>query len=121
MAKVKMKGLLIAVGKMQVFPNKSGVGETKVVKLHFMEPGRIDEFGEKVGEDQTFEIRVMNSRIEKLPPVILDFVKNPIDEIMNIMEKPKAIIEAYINSRLVETDSKSFYALELSMDKCELV
>lgn len=121
MAKVKMKGLLIAVSKIETYQNKSGVGETKVVKLQFMEPGRTDDFGEKVGEGQIFEVRAMNSRIEKLPPVILELIKNPVDDLMIIQERPKVIIEAYVNSRLVKTDTKEFYALELSMDKCELV
>lgn len=120
MAKVQVKGFLESVTKIETFQNKSGNGETKVCRLRISVPGFTNSFGEKVGEDSIFEVRAMNSRIDSLPEGIKEAINDLIANEADVKERPKVSIEAYLNGRYVDND-KPFYAMELSLNKLELI
>lgn len=120
MAKVQFKGFLESVTKIETFQNKSGNGETKVCRLRISVPGFVNSFGEKVGDDSDFEVRAMNSRIESLPEGIRDAITNLTESDAKVNERPKVSVEAYLNGRYVDND-KPFYAMELSLNKLELI
>lgn len=120
MAKVQLKGFLESMTKIETFSNKSGNGETKVCRLRIFVPGYTNSFGDKVGTDSIFEVRVMNSRIESLPEGIREAIKNLTESDAKVIERQKVSLEAYLDSRFVDGD-KPFYAMELSLNKLELI
>lgn len=119
MSKIVLKGFLESVTKVETFANKSGNGETKICRIRVMVPGWVDQFGEKKGEDQIFEIRVMNSRIDELP--FVNSIKSLTTDEAKVEEHQKVECSCYLNARFVSNETKSFYTLELALHELKLL
>lgn len=96
MAKIELKGTVIAVMPVQTVGDKG----TKKQNFVFQVPGYVDGFGDKKGEDEMWSIDVVGEdRIKKF---------NLTDD----LERRKATIQVYINSNLIPKRAKTPQAPE---------
>lgn len=84
MAKITMKGFFEAIGKDEVFGEKG----TRVQKVIFMVPGFVDQFQEKKGKDERWELAVMGDKIDEL------------DLNKKISDSRKAEVICFVNSKV---------------------
>lgn len=84
MAKFVMKGFFENVGPIEVVGDKN----TRVQNVYFMIPGYVDQFGDKVGTDEYWEIGVMDKKIDEF------------DLVNKISDSRKAEITIFVNSRV---------------------
>lgn len=84
MAKVELKGFFENVGPIEVVGEKG----TRVQNAYFLVPGYTDQFGDKVGIDEYWEISVMDKKIDEL------------DLENKITDSRKAHIVFFVNSKI---------------------
>jgi hypothetical protein len=108
--KVTFKAIVTSVSEVRTTDNG-----TKVASIYAMIPGYTNEFGEKVGKDEVFEIRMLNKLIETYEKEL--FGKNFKDE----QVKPKCMFTCYLNSQPNESNGKVWYNLNLTLSKMELL
>jgi len=87
-------------------------GNTKVLRIEVMEPGRVNEFGDKIGNDQTHLINVLNKNIEKLPANMVEAAQT---NDVEIDQGGKAELVCYVNSRTFEHEGRQVFRTELSL------
>jgi hypothetical protein len=75
-------------------------------KLVVLEPGYIDSFGDKKGQDQYFEILFFNEKIKQITSSLYAKVAE---------QKPiKVEITCFLNGSMKKTDDKTYYNTFLS-------
>ena len=67
MKQVTFKGILVKIG-----PVERPAEGIELVSLDVMEPGYVDQFGDKKGKDSIYRIKIFNDAINKFPGNIKD-------------------------------------------------
>lgn len=81
-----------------------------VQSLQLMEPAKTDNFGEKIGNDQYFDVRAYNKDLMKLP----DLMKIRLGSIVNV--------SIYVATRKVVTsDGREFYQPYFTLKNIEVI
>jgi hypothetical protein len=87
---------------------KTDRGNTQNIQL--MLPGKTDEFGDKLTEDQIYDLRVYNKDLLKLP------------DLMKIRLGTRLNCGIYINSKKVTTkEGKEFYQVYMTLKTIEII
>lgn len=107
MATLKTKGFITACTEKKQ-TEKSG----EYVELLFMEPGRVNEFGEKVGKDSVFRLSAFGKAIEKVPALWLGK-----DLHTETVQGVKCEVSVYVNGSYIQKDGtdKGFYNVNLNL------
>lgn len=90
MAKIELKGMFVSVNPAIVV----GENKTLVQKVIFKVPAYTDQFGEKKGKDELWEIQVIGDNVEK-------------HNLTTDLEDKKAILDVFINSKYITTGEGS--------------
>ena len=109
--KIKLKALVQSVSE-----KKTTEKNTEYVKILVMVPGYKDDWGDKVGEDEFYEVAAFGKQVDLVPK---ELIGNEIDPDKGQL---KVVLDCYLNSRKTETeDKKVFYNLNLSLAKWEIL
>ncbi|MBK8177188.1 MAG: hypothetical protein IPK66_18595 [Rhodospirillales bacterium] len=113
MAQLKMKGFVTACSNKQK-TEKSG----EYLELLFMEPGRTDDFGEKVGKDSVFKISVFGKGMEKIPA---DWLGKDLHSAT--VAGVKAELTVYVNGSYIQKEGaeRGFYNVNLNLSNLTLL
>lgn len=84
MATLSLKGFLTSVLPIE----EVGDNKTKIQKVYIMVPGYVNQFQEKIGNDEIWELKVIGENVNKLNLAVGDF------------DKKKVAVNCFINSRM---------------------
>ncbi len=106
MAQVKMKGYITLCSGVQ---KAKSSGE--FYEMEFLEPGRTDDFGEKVGKDSFFKITAFGKAIEKIP---VEWHGKALHS--ETVKGIKVEVSCYLNgSRIISEGKENFYPTNLNL------
>jgi len=105
--KITIKGFVQAVTP--VLTKLNGNTTFRIQSLIIMIPGYQNEFGEKVGKDETWQVDITNDQIEKHNLS----AKN--------IDGKKIEVNAYLNSRTYKKDGADAYALQIRLADYKLL
>jgi hypothetical protein len=83
MAKIELKGFIESIG----VEAKLGDNQTRVQRVIFRVPAYTDQFGDKKGQDEYWDLGVMGSKIDEL------------NLANKILPSKKAVATVYVNSK----------------------
>lgn len=113
--KIDLKGYIIEAEKKITITSVDGKRVTDLVKFIFLINGRINDYGEKIGKDQKFQITAINKYIEKLPEELRNTTKN-----LGI-EPFRCSITVFLNSSFgTDKNGKDFYFNQLNLYDLEI-
>lgn len=105
MAKIQLKGIVKHVSSVETVGDKG----TQKQSIGLFVPGYVDEFGDKKGQDEEWEIDLFN---EKITSVGLN---------NNLIDK-KAIVTVYVNSRRVKNrDNEDIFIINANLGDIKLL
>lgn len=107
---VKLKALVQSVSE-----KKTTEKGTEYVNILAVVPARINDWGDKQGEDEIYEVNAFGKQIALVPS---ELIGNEVDPAKGQL---KVVLDCFLNSRKTEKEGRTFYNLNLSLAKWETI